>query len=61
MPHRRAQCLHSTVVPGSAEKWAIGRIYETRGGPGSLRWFWSISLTPFATVATLEETEAQAL
>jgi hypothetical protein len=47
-----------TVYSG---KWAIGRIYETRGGPGSLRWFWSISLTPFATVATLEETEAQAL
>ena len=41
--------------------WDVGRIYETRGGPGSLRWFWSISLTPFATVATLEETEAQAL
>jgi len=24
--------------------WAIGRIYETRGGPGSLRWFWSMTV-----------------
>ena len=22
--------------------WAIGRIYETRGGPDHLRWFWSL-------------------
>ena len=22
-------------------EWEIGRIYQTRGGPGSLRWFWS--------------------
>ena len=27
-----------TVYSG---KWAIGRIYETRGGPDSLRWFWT--------------------
>ena len=24
-------------------EWAIGRIYEVRGGPESLRWFWSFS------------------
>ena len=24
--------------------WAIGRIYETRGGTGSLRWFWSMTV-----------------
>ena len=24
--------------------WDVGRIYETRGGPGSLRWFWSITV-----------------
>jgi hypothetical protein len=23
-------------------EWAIGRIYETRGGPDHLRWFWSL-------------------
>jgi hypothetical protein len=22
-------------------EWEIGRIYQTRGGPDSLRWFWS--------------------
>ena len=21
--------------------WDVGRIYETRGGPDNLRWFWS--------------------
>ena len=25
--------------------WAIGRIYETRGGPDHLRWFWSLTVT----------------
>ena len=23
-------------------EWAIGRIYETRGGPDRLRWFWVV-------------------
>ena len=23
-------------------EWEIGRIYQTRGGPDSLRWFWSL-------------------
>jgi hypothetical protein len=26
--------------------WAIGRIYQTRGGPDHLRWFWSLSVNP---------------
>ena len=25
----------------STGEWGIGRIYETRGGPDNLRWFWS--------------------
>jgi hypothetical protein len=24
--------------------WNIGRIYERRGGPDNLRWFWSMSV-----------------
>ena len=42
--------------------WMIGRIYETRGGPDSLRWFWSLTLngpmTRAGRVATLEEAKA---
>ena len=30
-----------TVVTG---EWEVGRIYETRGGPDNLRWFWSITV-----------------
>jgi hypothetical protein len=26
-------------------EWAIGRIYETRGDPDHLRWFWSFTVT----------------
>ena len=44
-------------------RWAIGRIYETRGGPDHLRWFWSFTITCPMTrcdkVATLEEAKAQ--
>ena len=40
-------------------EWAIGRIYETRGGPDRLRWFWSFTVTCPMTrsdrVSTLEE------
>ena len=25
-------------------EWCIGRIYETRTGPESLRWFWALNL-----------------
>jgi hypothetical protein len=43
--------------------WAVGRIYETRGGPASLRWFWSVTvngpMTRSDRVATLEEAKAQ--
>jgi hypothetical protein len=39
--------------------WAIGRIYETRGGPENLRWFWSLTVNPPMArsnkAATLEE------
>ena len=42
--------------------WAVGRIYETRGGPDHLRWFWSFTVTCPMTrsdrVSTLEEAKA---
>jgi hypothetical protein len=25
-------------------EWNIGRIYQTRGGPDGLRWFWSLTV-----------------
>jgi hypothetical protein len=41
----------------------MGRIYETRGGPDRLRWFWSLAVDPPMArsnkVATLEEAKAQ--
>jgi len=41
----------------------IGRIYETRGGPDNLRWFWSMTvngpMTRANRVATFEEAKAQ--
>ena len=44
-------------------EWEIGRIYRTRGGPESLRWFWSMNangpMTRSDKVATLEEAKAQ--
>jgi hypothetical protein len=30
-----------TVMTG---EWVIGRIYEVRGSPPDLRWFWSLAL-----------------
>jgi hypothetical protein len=30
-----------TVFTG---EWEVGRIYETRGGPDNLRWFWSMTV-----------------
>ena len=49
-----------TVFTG---KWKVGRIYETRGGPDSLRWFWSMTvngpMTRSDRVATPEEAKAQ--
>jgi hypothetical protein len=39
--------------------WEVGRIYQTRGGPESLRWFWSMTvngpMTRSDRVPTLEE------
>ena len=44
-------------------EWEVGRIYQTRGGPDSLRWFWSMTvngpMTRSDRVATLEEAKAQ--
>jgi hypothetical protein len=49
-----------TVYSGD---WAIGRIYETRGGPEHLRWFWSMTVNPPMArsnrVATLKDAKAQ--
>jgi hypothetical protein len=49
-----------TVYTGG---WDIGRIYETRGGPEHLRWFWSFAvqgpMTRSNRVATLEDVKAQ--
>src|SRR3954451_10647303 len=28
----------------STGEWEIGRIYQTRGGPDNLRWFWSLTV-----------------
>ena len=43
--------------------WDVGRIYQTRGGPDNLRWFWSLTVSGPMTrsdrVATLEEAKAQ--
>jgi hypothetical protein len=30
-----------TVYSG---EWDVGRIYQTRGGPENLRWFWSLTV-----------------
>ena len=44
-------------------EWGVGRIYQTRGGPDNLRWFWSMTvngpMTRADRVATLEEAKAQ--
>jgi hypothetical protein len=49
-----------TVYSGG---WDIGRIYETRGGPEHLRWFWSFAvqgpMTRSDRVATFQEAKAQ--
>jgi hypothetical protein len=49
-----------TVFTGERQ---VGRIYETRGGPDSLRLFWSMTangaMTRSDRVATLEEAKAQ--
>jgi hypothetical protein len=41
-----------TVCTG---EWEVGRIYQTRGGPDSLRWFWSLSVNgPMADAGRVE-------
>jgi hypothetical protein len=49
-----------TVLTG---EWVIGRIYEVRGSPSDLRWFWSLHLNgPMKRsdrVASLDEAKAQ--
>jgi hypothetical protein len=49
-----------TVYTGECE---VGRIYRTRGGPASLRWFWSLTvngpMTRSGRVPTLQEAKAQ--
>ena len=49
-----------TVVTG---EWEVGRIYETRGGPDNLRWFWSMNakgpMTRSGRVGSLENAKAQ--
>ena len=51
------------TTPSFCGNWAIGRIYETCGGPDHLRWFWSLTVNrPMARsdrAATLEEAKAQ--
>jgi hypothetical protein len=46
----------------STGHWDIGRIYQDRGGPENMRWFWSMNVNgPMAhagRVATLEEAKA---
>jgi hypothetical protein len=45
--------------------WDVGRIYENRGGPDSLRWFWSMTvngpMTRADRVATPQEAKAHAI
>jgi hypothetical protein len=49
-----------TVCTGELE---VGRIYQTRGGPDSLRWFWSLTVNGSMTRADrrgdLEEAQAK--
>ncbi len=48
------------------DEWNIGRIYEVRGGPEHLRWFWALhfpskpeGLRTDNRVATLEAAKAE--
>jgi hypothetical protein len=55
----------SDFLAGQSRKYNFdfGRIYETRGGPEHLRWFWSFAvqgpMTRSNRVATFEEAKAQ--
>jgi hypothetical protein len=64
---RGAAAWHFTMRPAglssAIDEDRIGRIYQTRGGPDSLRWFWSMTVTGPMTrsdlVATLKAAKAQ--
>ena len=51
------------TTPSTAADGRSAGIYETRGGPDHLRWFWSLTVDPPMArsdkVATLEEAKAQ--
>ncbi|MGZ3360158.1 MAG: hypothetical protein ACXU84_12565 [Xanthobacteraceae bacterium] len=61
---QRHQYFTNTYRRKEPGEWGVGRIYQTRGGPDSLRWFWSLTvngpMTRSDRVATLEEAKAQA-
>jgi hypothetical protein len=59
--------VHSLCrVSRSRGEWCIGRIYENRGGPEDMRWFWALhapskpgTLRISNQVATLEAAKAE--
>ena len=55
--------MHEIRHLDAVDQEGVGRIYETRGGPDSLRWFWSMTvngpMTRSDRVATPEEAKAQ--
>ena len=56
-PQLRPTCLGSGLdkdrpdYPVYCGEWDVGRIYQTRGGPDSLRWFWSMTVNGTETRA----------
>ena len=64
----RPSRLGSEIDRGRADcgEWNIGRIYEIRGGPNYLRWFWALhfpskpeNLRTENRMATLEAAKAE--
>jgi hypothetical protein len=51
------------TTPLYSGDWDIGSIYEVRGGPENLKWFWSFAhhgpMTRADRTATLEEAKGQ--
>ena len=41
---QRHQYFTNTYRRKEPGEWGVGRIYQTRGGPDSLRWFWSLTV-----------------
>jgi hypothetical protein len=71
-PHHAPDRAHSGIDKDRADysvfcgEWNIGRIYEVRGGPEHLRWFWALhfpskpeNLRTDNRVATLEAAKAE--